>query len=233
MYLANKFQNIRGSADTLLDLAELTQEEMRPVAEAMARGGRLAQAGLAADIAAEQARAQTTARLFSGIDGGTASLADIEDAAARGEITASDRGALIAALDAKRARDERDAQGIARVGAVLRGDGGPLDPNDEGDRAAADAYYARVLAPVLMNGPPDTGGADRQIAEFAARTGIVPSAVVARARAEMSFGTPAEQPGTARLVAPSLSWNDEECERQVARYRDLVSREFEGAGLAL
>ncbi len=42
MYLANKVQNIQGAADTLLDLAELTQEEIRPVAEAMERGGRLA-----------------------------------------------------------------------------------------------------------------------------------------------------------------------------------------------
>src|ERR671932_958105 len=42
MYLANKFQNIQGAADTLLDLAGLTQDEIRPVAEAMERGGRLA-----------------------------------------------------------------------------------------------------------------------------------------------------------------------------------------------
>jgi 5,10-methylenetetrahydromethanopterin reductase len=42
MYLANKVQNIRGSADTLLDLAGLEQDEIRPVAEAMERGGRLA-----------------------------------------------------------------------------------------------------------------------------------------------------------------------------------------------
>ena len=42
MYLANKVQNIKGSADTLLDLAGLTQDEIRPVAEAMERGGRLA-----------------------------------------------------------------------------------------------------------------------------------------------------------------------------------------------
>jgi 5,10-methylenetetrahydromethanopterin reductase len=41
MYLANKVQNIQGAADTLLDLAGLTQEELRPVAEAMERGGRL------------------------------------------------------------------------------------------------------------------------------------------------------------------------------------------------
>ena len=42
MYLANKVQNIRGAADTLLDLAEIDQEEIRPVAEAMEQGGRLA-----------------------------------------------------------------------------------------------------------------------------------------------------------------------------------------------
>ena len=42
MYLANKVQNIKGAADTLLDLAGLTQDEIRPVAEAMEQGGRLA-----------------------------------------------------------------------------------------------------------------------------------------------------------------------------------------------
>ena len=42
MYLANKFQNIKGSADTLLELAEIGMDELAPVAEAMERGGRLA-----------------------------------------------------------------------------------------------------------------------------------------------------------------------------------------------
>ena len=42
MYLANKFQNIRGAADTLLELAGIEMESLRPVAEAMERGGRLA-----------------------------------------------------------------------------------------------------------------------------------------------------------------------------------------------
>src|SRR5438045_7421315 len=42
MYLANKVQNIKGAADTLLELAGLDQDEIRPVAEAMERGGRLA-----------------------------------------------------------------------------------------------------------------------------------------------------------------------------------------------
>ena len=42
MYLANKVQNIQGSADTLLDLAQIDPEEIRPVAEAMEEGGRLA-----------------------------------------------------------------------------------------------------------------------------------------------------------------------------------------------
>src|SRR5207245_11656938 len=42
MYLANKVQNIQGAADTLLDLARIEQDEIRPVAEAMEQGGRLA-----------------------------------------------------------------------------------------------------------------------------------------------------------------------------------------------
>lgn len=42
MYLANKFQNIKGAADTLLDLAEIEMDELAPIAEAMERGGRLA-----------------------------------------------------------------------------------------------------------------------------------------------------------------------------------------------
>jgi 5,10-methylenetetrahydromethanopterin reductase len=42
MYLANKVQNIKGAADTLLDLANIDVDEIRPVAEAMERGGRLA-----------------------------------------------------------------------------------------------------------------------------------------------------------------------------------------------
>ena len=42
MYLANKFQNIRGSADTLLELAGIDMQELAPVAEAMEGGGRLA-----------------------------------------------------------------------------------------------------------------------------------------------------------------------------------------------
>jgi 5,10-methylenetetrahydromethanopterin reductase len=49
MYLANKVQNIKGAADTLLDLAGLEQDEIRPIAEAMERGGRLAAKGEVTD----------------------------------------------------------------------------------------------------------------------------------------------------------------------------------------
>jgi len=42
MYLANKVQNIQAAADTLLELAGLSQDEIRPVADAMEAGGRLA-----------------------------------------------------------------------------------------------------------------------------------------------------------------------------------------------
>ena len=42
MYLANKVQNIRGSADALLEKAGLSREELQPIADAMERGGRKA-----------------------------------------------------------------------------------------------------------------------------------------------------------------------------------------------
>ena len=49
MYLANKVQNIRGSADALLECAGLTFEELRPVADAMEKGGRKAAAEAVTD----------------------------------------------------------------------------------------------------------------------------------------------------------------------------------------
>jgi len=49
MYLANKVQNIRGSADALLECAGLTFEELRPIADAMEKGGRKAAAKAVTD----------------------------------------------------------------------------------------------------------------------------------------------------------------------------------------
>jgi 5,10-methylenetetrahydromethanopterin reductase len=49
MYLANKVQNIRGSADVLLQCAGLSFEELRPVADAMEKGGRKAAAQAVSD----------------------------------------------------------------------------------------------------------------------------------------------------------------------------------------
>jgi 5,10-methylenetetrahydromethanopterin reductase len=56
MYLANKVQNIKGAADTLLDLAGLDQGEIRPIAEAMERGGRLAAKELVSDAILDKCR---------------------------------------------------------------------------------------------------------------------------------------------------------------------------------
>ena len=49
MYLANKVQNIKGSADTLLECAGLTFDELQPVADAMEKGGRKAAATAVTD----------------------------------------------------------------------------------------------------------------------------------------------------------------------------------------
>jgi alkanesulfonate monooxygenase SsuD/methylene tetrahydromethanopterin reductase-like flavin-dependent oxidoreductase (luciferase family) len=56
MYLANKVQNIQASADTLLELAGLSQDEIRPIAEAMESGGRLAAAAAVTDEILDKAR---------------------------------------------------------------------------------------------------------------------------------------------------------------------------------
>jgi 5,10-methylenetetrahydromethanopterin reductase len=49
MYLANKVQNIKGTADVLLDCAGLTREDLQPVADAMEQGGRKAAAKAVTD----------------------------------------------------------------------------------------------------------------------------------------------------------------------------------------
>jgi 5,10-methylenetetrahydromethanopterin reductase len=56
MYLANKVQNIQGAADTLLDLAGIEQDEIRPVADAMEQGGRLAAKGQVSDALLDKCR---------------------------------------------------------------------------------------------------------------------------------------------------------------------------------
>jgi 5,10-methylenetetrahydromethanopterin reductase len=49
MYLANKVQNIKGSADVLLECAGLSFDELRPIADAMEKGGRKAAAKAVTD----------------------------------------------------------------------------------------------------------------------------------------------------------------------------------------
>jgi 5,10-methylenetetrahydromethanopterin reductase len=56
MYLANKVQNIKGAADTLLELAGIEQDEIRPVADAMERGGRLAAKAEVSDALLDKCR---------------------------------------------------------------------------------------------------------------------------------------------------------------------------------
>jgi 5,10-methylenetetrahydromethanopterin reductase len=54
MYLANKVQNIRGSADVLLQKAGLSFDEIRPIADAMESGGRKAAARAVTDSVLEK-----------------------------------------------------------------------------------------------------------------------------------------------------------------------------------
>lgn len=56
MYLANKVQNIQASADVLLECASLSQDQIRPIAEAMESGGRLAAAAAVTNEILEKTR---------------------------------------------------------------------------------------------------------------------------------------------------------------------------------
>jgi 5,10-methylenetetrahydromethanopterin reductase len=56
MYLANKVQNIQASADVLLEEAGLSQDEIRPIAEAMESGGRIAAAAAVTDAILDKTR---------------------------------------------------------------------------------------------------------------------------------------------------------------------------------
>ena len=56
MYLANKVQNIQGSADVLLESAGIEQDEIIPVAEAMEQGGRLAAKAQVSDALLDKCR---------------------------------------------------------------------------------------------------------------------------------------------------------------------------------
>lgn len=56
MYLANKVQNIQGSADVLLEKAGLAADDIRPIADAMERGGRRAAAAAVTDEILEKCK---------------------------------------------------------------------------------------------------------------------------------------------------------------------------------
>jgi 5,10-methylenetetrahydromethanopterin reductase len=56
MYLANKVQNIQGAADVLLEYAGLNQNQIRPIADAMESGGRVAAAAAVTDEILDKTR---------------------------------------------------------------------------------------------------------------------------------------------------------------------------------
>ncbi|MDE3147011.1 MAG: glycerol-3-phosphate dehydrogenase/oxidase [Acidobacteriota bacterium] len=83
-------------------------------------------------------------------------------------------------------------------------------------------------------------GLDYVRAEFvySARHEMVTSLIdllTRRTRAHLmdARATLAGAPDIVRLVAPELDWDDSECERQLANYRELVEAEFTRAGLVL
>lgn len=109
---------------------------------------------------------------------GKSGYADIETAFSNGVISPAKRVELTTHLDSatqkanEAAAKRRDMLG--RVNVALSGSV-PLDYRTERDRDAVDAYYADVLAPSLAKLPPDEQS--QAIADFSARTGIVPRGV--------------------------------------------------------
>ena len=124
MYLANKVQNIQGAADTLLDLAGLEQDEIRPVAEAMERGGRLA------------AKAQVTDEILDKCK----PIAGTPERLHRG-----DRGVPRRRLHARHARAV--GRGPARADPPLRGEGAAAVPMIDRERLVAGRSRPRVSIP--------------------------------------------------------------------------------------
>ena len=121
MYLANKVQNIQAAADTLLECAGLTQDEILPVAEAMESGGRLAAKAAVTDEILDKCKpiAGTPEDCIAAIEEYKRGRLHPRDARALG------RGPAGAAAAVRRARaaggpDEDRPRPAGRVGAARR-----------------------------------------------------------------------------------------------------------------
>ena len=124
MYLANKVQNIQGAADTLLELAGLEQEEIRPVAEAMERGGRLAAKEQVTDDDPRQVQADRRARrrTASPRSRSTATPAARTSCSSCGATTGTSRSASSASRSCRTSDDRpSDRSRAARRGRAGRG----------------------------------------------------------------------------------------------------------------
>ena len=127
MYLANKLQNIQGSADTLLDLAGIEQDEIRPVAEAMERGGRLAAKAKVTDALLDRCKpiAGTPADCIAAIEEYRDAGLHARDARALGRTTGTSRSGSSPSACCRTSADRRvaiDADRLVELGDRRRSD---------------------------------------------------------------------------------------------------------------
>ncbi|HEY5439197.1 MAG TPA: glycerol-3-phosphate dehydrogenase/oxidase [Acidimicrobiales bacterium] len=91
-----------------------------------------------------------------------------------------------------------------------------------------------TLGTPLIGGLPYVGAEFLYSARYEMTTSLV-DLLTRRTRSHLidARATLAAAPIIAKVVAPDLGWDDEETERQVGAYRNLVAREFLAAGLTL
>ncbi|MDJ0897137.1 MAG: hypothetical protein QNJ92_18470 [Alphaproteobacteria bacterium] len=142
-----------------------------------------AQTELSAGLAQRRDNERAYAELARKIESGRADRTDIEQAFLLGEITWTQRTALLAQLEATQVRRARENNGLIRVLDALRLEGEPLDPDAEDDRDAAELYWQTSVLPDVTTADPGTQRA--RVVEFARATGVTPDSVQKQLTAQL------------------------------------------------
>lgn len=141
----------------------------------------------AAEVAKTAGREVRRSSLFTGWDAGTKNSADLHRALLNGDLTATQERSLLHDRAEKVAKGIELQMGRAQVEAVLFSGDSPR-PGDGKYTAAVDEYWAGVEGPKIAQLPPDQqlGHA----AEFAAKVGHVPDAVLLPTRGDLMTYSP-------------------------------------------
>ncbi len=147
-----------------------------------------------ADAERKARAAELTSDVEIAVRRGRAGYAQVEEAYRAGILTPAKRTELTVHLDkenqkASEAASAERAQ-LQRVQGALGG-AGFLDFRSGDDRKAVDAYFGKVLAPSLAKAQLDPNQSAQTVAEFTARTGIMPTPIRETIRGALRAGDPA------------------------------------------